>query len=74
MCVVTARARARYRLWGVVHYGRTFGTPDGVDIVVPLCEERVFKPFRRLWGPALSVVVPVDCMACLVEEARRSVL
>lgn len=71
MRVVTMRAR--FRLRGVVHYGRVAGTSDGVDIVVPLCEERVLKPFRRLWGPALPLVVPVDCMTCMVEEARRSV-
>lgn len=64
--------RVRFCVRGIVHFGRVAGMPDGVDVFVPLCEETVYKRVRlpRAWLDTTDA--PVDCMSCLVEEARRT--
>lgn len=59
----------RFCLDGIVHSGRVAGMPDGVDRVIPLCEETIYKP-RRLRSSCPPTDADVDCMSCLVEEAR----
>lgn len=68
MCVVN-----KYRRDGIVHFGRLAGTPDGVDVMIPLCAESISMPFKRPRGVWPVSIDPVDCMTCLVRKARRTI-
>ncbi len=55
-------AQSSFRKAGVVHFGR----------VVGVCVELLCDPFSlSLRASVLYTDNPVDCMNCLVEEARR---
>ncbi len=62
---------ARYCRQGIVHLGRLRGSPDGIDVVVTLCGAWFVCPFP-FGVEVFHVLDDVDCMSCLVKEARRS--
>lgn len=63
---------ARFHRQGIVHFGRVSGMTDGAGVVIPLCEETIYKP---LWPRSSCPMTdaPVDCMTCLVKAARRPI-